>query len=69
MQSFAFHRELKYGNSIKHTLGETISLTGDHIVLVYQNDLQGDGQVLNTKKELRRIDLKFSEEDRNMKDV
>jgi hypothetical protein len=45
MQSFAFKRDLKYGSSIKHTLGETIALVGDHIVLAYSNDLEGNNEV------------------------
>jgi len=35
MNSFAFKKELKYGSAIRHTLGETISLVGDHIVMAY----------------------------------
>jgi hypothetical protein len=50
MQSFAFKRDLAYGSAIKHTLGETISLVGDHIVLAYSNDLDGCAEVQATKK-------------------
>jgi hypothetical protein len=45
MQTFAFKRDLEFGGSIKHTLGETIQLVGDHIVLAYQNDLDGNSDV------------------------
>ena len=69
MQSFAFKRDLKYGSAIRHTLGETISLVGDHIVLAYSNDLEGNKEVIDTKQHLRRIDTAFSDDDKNMKDV
>ena len=49
MQSFAFKRDLKYGSEIRHTLGETISLIGDHIILAYSNDLEGNKEVLDSK--------------------
>ena len=49
MQSFAFKRDLKYGSEIRHTLGETISLVGDHIILAYSNDLEGNKEVLDSK--------------------
>jgi hypothetical protein len=50
MQSFAFKRDLNYGSSIRHTLGETIQLVGDHIVLSYSNDLDGNNDVQEVKK-------------------
>ena len=42
MNSFAFKKELKYGSSVTHRLGETITLQGDQLVLAYNNDLEGD---------------------------
>jgi len=69
MQTFAFKRDLEFGGSIRHTLGETIQLVGDHMVLAYSNDLDGNSEVQDSKKFLRRIDTAFSDEDKNMKDV
>ena len=69
MQTFAFKRDLKFGTSIRHTLGETIQLVGDHIVMSYSNDLDGNNEVQEVKKHLRRIDTAFSDEDKNMKDI
>lgn len=39
------------------------------MVLAYQNDLDGNSEVQDSKKFLRRIDTAFSDEDKNMKDV
>jgi hypothetical protein len=69
MNTFAFKRDLKFGSSVTHRLGETISLQGDHLVFAYSNDLEGNKEVLDSKKNLRRIDVAFSEDDKHMKDV
>jgi hypothetical protein len=33
MQSFAFKNDLRHGGSLHSTMGETISLQGDHIIV------------------------------------
>lgn len=43
MQSFAFKRKLRHGATIYSTLSETISIDGDHLIIKYQNELEGDG--------------------------
>lgn len=55
MGSFSFKRELKYGGHVHSTLGETIQLVGDHVVLSYQNDIEGSEEVTRAKKKLRRV--------------
>jgi len=52
-------------------MGETINLEGDHIIIQYSNDLEAENQeqVNEVKKNLRKIDSKFSDEAIDMKDV
>jgi hypothetical protein len=69
MQSFAFKRDLKYGAEMTHSLGETITLVGDHIVLAYNTEIEGGNDVKESKQLLRSIAPDFSQDDTFMKDV
>ena len=44
MSSFAFKKDLKHGAKIHSTMGETITLEGDHIIIQYSNELEADNQ-------------------------
>lgn len=71
MSSFAFKKDLKHGGKIHSTMGETINLEGDHIIIQYSNDLEAENQeqVNEVKKNLRKIDSKFSDDAIDMKDI
>jgi len=42
MSSFAFKKELKHGAKIHSSMGETINLEGEHMIIQYSNELESD---------------------------
>ena len=52
-----------------HTLGETISLVGDHVVIAYNTEIEGSNDVQESKQMLRSITPEFSSDDIFMKDI
>ena len=68
MNTFAFKQELPYGKSAHATLGETMNLVGDHIVISYNTVFEGS-DLKNVSKKMRKVDPKFSDESKLMRDV
>ena len=71
MNTFAFKTKLKYGGALHATLGETMHLTDQHLVIKYQTDFEHDQDkgVTTSQKDMRRVDHDFSNDDDLMKDV
>ena len=71
MSSFAFKTELKWGGALHATLGETMHLTEDHLVIKYQTDFEHseDRGVSSSQKDMRTIEHDFSNDEELMKDV
>lgn len=66
MNSFAFKRNMEFGGSIHATLGETISLVDNHMVIKYQTDYEAapgtEQDFMDDKKKLRKITHDFSDD-------
>lgn len=71
MSSFAFKKDLKHGAKIHSTMGETINLEGDHMIIQYSNDIEAENQaeINEVKQNLRKIESQFSNEAVDMKDI
>ena len=68
MNSFAFKKKLLHGAHVYSTMSETISLEGDHVIVKFNNELEGDGSS-QVKENLRRVDSHFSSQYEDVKDI
>ena len=68
MASFAFKQKLPMGATATSSLGETMSLQGDHIVINYATEFEG-AELNDISKRMRKIKAGFSDEEPYMRDL
>ena len=68
MSSFAFKQQLPMGATATSSLGETMSLVGDHIVINYATEFEG-AELNEISKKMRKIKSTFSDDESYMRDL
>ena len=68
MSSFAFKQKLPMGATATSTLGETMTLEGDHVVINWATEFEG-AELGEITKKMRKVKAGFSDEEPYMRDL